>query len=187
MDSMPAVPATSAHAPVRRARFTVLDETGRSPHETDSGFPKILAVVAGAGLIALGGFFLRGSGAADLKATAAPPAAPAAAAVSDPSRTQAAWAKEQANLKAAATGQAVAPGAPAPAANAAKDPVPAPAAAAVTAENAAPKVAVKAATPARGAVANAFAAAPVKRQRKASDNPYADPPVQRAAASDNPY
>jgi hypothetical protein len=166
MDASPAMPAvsTSPRAEVARARFTVLDETGRSPYETPSAAPRILAGAATVVAVALGAFFaVRGVGGEAKEAHTAPvvaaapkPAAPAP--------------KQEAKLPA-----------PAPAGNGATP--------AAAAEPAAP-VQPKAAAPTEIAKSAAIAlpvtskAAPAKSPRKASDNPYADPP---AARSDNPY
>lgn len=182
MDAVPAVPAVPERAEVRRARFTVLDETGRSPYETDSHWPKFALAAIGVGVLAVGAFFMRGSGGAELKDTGAAPAAPVAAPVNDPSRTQAAWAKEHANLKPAALPVEKTAGSAAVGVS----PAPSP-------QSAAPPVAAKAPSTQRSAVApapaqsNSHTVAPSQRARKASDNPYADPPAQRAAPSDNPY
>lgn len=163
IDAVPVMPAVSTPSPRaegRRARFTVLDETGRSPYERPSAAPRILVGVAAVVAVALGAFFaMRGSGGEPKQAPTAPvvAAAPKAATLVP---------EQEAKAPAGPAGNAAAPTAPAAAVQ--------------------PKASAPTETAKSPAVASPVTSkpAPAKSPRTASDNPYADPPVQR---SDNPY
>ncbi|HMJ14621.1 MAG TPA: hypothetical protein VK524_24590 [Polyangiaceae bacterium] len=162
-EGVPAVPVTGERRLVRRGRFTLLDEYGRSPDDPPSSLPRMLAAVAGMGAAVLvAAYAVRAIAGPDLGGTSAGPVKPVFTAVSEQSRAHALWIRAQTDLK-----------------------VPAPETKPEGAGKALEPAKVEVKTAAR--LQSATPVAPLKRREPASDNPYAEPAFVRSAPSDNPY